>query len=94
MASMSKFNSRWVTRTLACHAQLTQFYFVAFFGVGRVNLEGTIPTELANLSSLKTIGVERNRLEGTIPSEFGLLTSLSEYTCVVKWSNVLSRIES
>ena len=40
------------------------------------NLVGTIPPELGNLSSLRTLGLARNSLTGPIPPELGNLSSL------------------
>jgi len=40
------------------------------------NLHGTIPSELFQLTKLKTLYFARNNLVGTIPSEIGLLTDL------------------
>eukprot|EP00542_Grammatophora_oceanica_P018549 CAMPEP_0194034200 /NCGR_PEP_ID=MMETSP0009_2-20130614/6604_1 /TAXON_ID=210454 /ORGANISM="Grammatophora oceanica, Strain CCMP 410" /LENGTH=678 /DNA_ID=CAMNT_0038675011 /DNA_START=63 /DNA_END=2099 /DNA_ORIENTATION=+ len=41
-------------------------------------LEGTIPTEIGLLTSLKRLSIVGNNLEGTILTEIGLLTSLLE----------------
>ncbi|KAM7489143.1 hypothetical protein LguiB_026627 [Lonicera macranthoides] len=41
------------------------------------NLQGTLPTELNNLSQLKTLALQRNSLNGALPS-FANMTSLEE----------------
>jgi hypothetical protein len=43
------------------------------------NFEGTIPTEIGSMASLKEVNLARNKLEGTLPTEIGnleLLTNL------------------
>ena len=40
------------------------------------NLVGSIPVELADLTSLETLDLERNGLTGRIPPEFGMLSNL------------------
>jgi len=40
------------------------------------NLDGTIPSELGDLSNLEFLDLEANRLSGTIPSELGDLSNL------------------
>jgi len=42
------------------------------------SLQGTIPSELGLLTSLRWLWVEGNSLQGTIPTELGLLTSLQD----------------
>uniref|UniRef100_A0A7R9W3P0 Leucine-rich repeat-containing N-terminal plant-type domain-containing protein n=1 Tax=Pseudictyota dubia TaxID=2749911 RepID=A0A7R9W3P0_9STRA len=42
------------------------------------NLEGTLPSELALIQSLRILDFTRNNIEGTIPSEIGRLTQLRE----------------
>ena len=42
------------------------------------NLNGTIPSELGNLTNLKELLLNDNQLNGTIPSEFGDLTNLEK----------------
>ncbi len=41
------------------------------------NLVGTIPTELGNLSKLKTLNLPNNKLTGSIPAEIGDLKNLT-----------------
>ena len=50
-------------------------------------LEGTIPTELGNLSELRRLNLDRNQLSGTIPTELG---NLSELRGLSLYSNQLS----
>ena len=40
------------------------------------NLNGSIPPELGNLTSLRTLSLGDNQLSGSIPSELGYLTNL------------------
>jgi hypothetical protein len=41
------------------------------------NISGTIPTEIALLTSLTYIQMYRNQWYGTLPTELGLLTQLN-----------------
>ena len=52
-----------------------------------LNLTGTIPTELGELTSLQSLRLDRNSLSGTIPSELGNLTKLTRMDL---WNNELS----
>jgi len=42
------------------------------------NLQGTIPTEIGDLSNLQIINLKGNNLSGNIPTEIGRLSSLQE----------------
>ena len=42
------------------------------------NLNGTLPTELGNLTQLEGLGLADNQLSGTIPSQIGSLTNLQQ----------------
>ena len=73
-----RHNTNWCT-----DAPLSEWYGVTFDRCGRVsglNLEnnrlgGPIPTELAHLTSLKTLELWRNELTGPIPGELAQLAS-------------------
>ena len=43
---------------------------------GKYNLEGTIPTEIGSVASLKEVNLAKNDLNGTIPTEIGNLIDL------------------
>lgn len=45
-------------------------------------LNGTIPTEFGEMSSLQKLRLDRNQLSGPIPSELGMLRSLSKRSMV------------
>lgn len=47
------------------------------YGMNAKPLSGTLPSQLALLTSLQTLYLHSNSLSGTLPSELGLLTSLS-----------------
>ena len=74
-----RHNTNWCT-----DAPLSEWYGVTFDRCGRVsglNLEnnrlgGPIPTELAHLTSLKTLELWGNELTGPLPSELARLTHL------------------
>ena len=51
------------------------------------NLQGSIPSELGNLSKLTTLELQSNQLTGEIPSELGNLSNLS---ALYLWENDLS----
>jgi Leucine-rich repeat (LRR) protein len=56
--------------------------FLGYLGVVSP-LEGTLPTEMGNLSSLTRLDLARlSNLRGSLPSQFVNLTSLSEFTFV------------
>jgi hypothetical protein len=40
------------------------------------NYQGTIPTEIGNLTGLKELKLEENNLSGSLPTELGLMSSL------------------
>eukprot|EP00985_Skeletonema_marinoi_P012243 scaffold5872_cov152-Skeletonema_marinoi.AAC.3 len=44
----------------------------------RNRLEGTIPSEIGELTGLVSLDFRNNNIEGTIPTEFGSLASLEE----------------
>lgn len=46
------------------------------------NLVGTLPIQLGNLTSLKTLGISSSRLTGTIPAEIGNLTNLTSLVII------------
>ena len=49
---------------------------VDWLGLWENGLSGTIPTQLGNLTSLKSLNLGENQLSGSIPSELGNLTNL------------------
>ena len=49
---------------------------VTVLGLGDNNLDGTLPAELGNLSSLTSLSLQYNSLSGQIPPELGSLTNL------------------
>lgn len=79
--SLSNFNEhecQWFTtyedNTIepACNDQGT----FTVLSVNRNNLRGSLPRELALLTSLRVLDVELNSIQSEIPSELGLLTNL------------------
>ena len=75
----------WTNRTgwLATNAPCSWYGVACTSGrvtqlaLGNNNLNGTLPTQLGNLTSLTALNLASNRLSGTIPTELGNLTSLS-----------------
>ena len=49
---------------------------VLFLSLPRLDLNGSIPSQLGNLSALKRLNLERNRLAGAIPGDLDDLTNL------------------
>ena len=73
-----RYKGRWLT-----DAPIGRWYGVTTDSSGRVthlevieNVQGTIPAELGNLSSLRELSLTYNRLEGAIPAELGNLSNL------------------
>lgn len=50
-------------------------------------LQGTLPSSVANLSSLVTLGLSENRISGTIPAGYGGLPALGFFSM---YNNVIS----
>ncbi len=71
-------NSGWMTTTPCTWYGVTCGGSVTTLNLSSNNLNGTIPTEIGNLTSLVTLDLRSNSLSGGIPTEIGSLSLLQK----------------